>query len=360
MNTSSRALQRLARLIFLACVAGLSNGALAQVSYKILEVPVYGDLRNDTIHTYSYAINRSGKTASGLYQELGGGSAFECDKVQCTLIPPLGYTHHGSYSAESINDAGFVVGWSPYLYMTRGYLFNGSTTLNLGAFVEGICDGCNLSSIAHGINNLGQVVGTGETDAGPWRAFIWQGGVMQKLGTLGGDTSEARAINDDGVVVGTSNRLDGQTHAFIYRNGRMRDMGTLGGSSSEPYAINLARQVVGCSTTAGDAQTQAFVYANGVMTALPTLGGSSACALGINTRGWVVGTSRIAGNAETRGFLFDGTQVIDLNDTLPASDRANWVVTEANGINKKGQIAAVGINVIYGTERALLLTPRGH
>lgn len=359
MKHSSRARLHLARLGFAACIAGMSMGALAQASYKLLEVPVYGDLRNYTVHTYSTAINRSGVMANGLYQELGGGGSYRCDKTHCVYIPELGSCHHCSTSASDINDAGFVVGTSPYQWFSRGYIFDGSSSRNLGAFREGWCDGCDLGSAAYGINNLGQVVGQGETDAGPWRAFIWQDDDMQKLGTLGGDTSFAADINDDGDVVGASTLLNGQQHAFLYRNGRMRDLGTLGGTGSTAHSINHARQVVGCSSTAGDTQTLAFVWAHGVMTGLPTLGGSSACAYSINLRGWAVGTSGVAGDGETHGFIYDGSTVIDLNDTLPAADQAVWVVTDASGINRKGQIAATGRHRVYGSERALLLNPRG-
>lgn len=354
-----RDLTRIARrLVAGLLIAAGATAAQAQPSYKVIEVPVYTDPFNTTVLTYAMGVNRSGQTAALLYQQLGGTAAFRCDKSGCLFVPPLGDTHHGGPSAEGINDAGLVVGTSPYLYFSRGYLFDGSSSLNLGAFDEGICNGCDLSSYAHGINNLGQVVGEGETAEGTYRAFIWQGGAMQKLGTLGGTQSTATAINDDGVVVGHATLADGTWHAFRFRNGKMRDLGTLGGSHSYAYAVNRGRQVVGCSLLAGDLQTAPFVHHDGVMAPLPTLGGSRACASGINLRGWVVGSAQIAGDTETHGFFYDGSTLVDLNDTLPPADRATWLITEANGINKKGQIAAVGLHKTYGSVRALLLSPR--
>jgi probable HAF family extracellular repeat protein len=180
---------------------------------------------------------------------------------------------------------------------------------------------------------------------------------MRKLGTLGGNMSAAYAINDRGVVVGHASLPGGAWHAFAQRNGRMWDLGTLGGTHSWAYDVNNSGQVVGCSGLPGGTQTAAFVYRDGAMAALPGLGGTFACATGINAVGWVVGYAELASGAMT-GFLHDGTTLVDLNDTLSPADRAAWRITEANGINKKGQIAAVGVSLAHGSTRALLLTPR--
>ena len=76
---------------------------------------------------------------------------------------------------------------------------------------------------------------------------------MVDLGTLpGGTFSIAAGINDRGQVVGTSStaNLSGD-HAFLFENGEMVDLGTLpGGDLSEAEGINNHGQVVGSSTSA--------------------------------------------------------------------------------------------------------------
>ena len=65
--------------------------------------------------------------------------------------------------------------------------------------------------------------------------------------------------------------LDGPSHAFLYSGGTMADLGTLGGSNSLACAINAAGLVVGYSSVAGDVTSDAFVYSDGRMADLNDL-----------------------------------------------------------------------------------------
>ena len=67
------------------------------------------------------------------------------------------------------------------------------------------------------------------------------------LPTLGGPSNRADAINERGEIAGSSDRADGSTHAFLYSGGTVKDLGTIGGGNSaaigrKPYqrpTINL-------------------------------------------------------------------------------------------------------------------------
>src|SRR5437763_268366 len=105
----------------------------------------------------------------------------------------------------------------------------------------------NCCSIGSGLNNAGQVVGSGNTATSISHAFLYSNGQMTDLGTLGGLFSYGRAINNAGQVTGSSNTPGGtlpgsfSTHAFLYRNSQMIDLGTLPGyAASFGSSINDA------------------------------------------------------------------------------------------------------------------------
>jgi probable HAF family extracellular repeat protein len=100
----------------------------------------------------------------------------------------------------------------------------------------------------HGVSADGSVVvGSAQNAAGQWRAFRWTAARgMQNLGTLGGDSSEARGVSADGsVVVGWARNAAGQWRAFRWTAARgMQNLGTLGGGGSAAYGVSADGSVV--------------------------------------------------------------------------------------------------------------------
>ena len=83
-----------------------------------------------------------------------------------------------------------------------------------------------------------QRIGTGDggilrASDGERHAFLWDGAVMQDLGTLGGTDSFGVVINDSGQVTGTAEHdwlfPHVRSHAFLWDGAVMQDLGALGG-----------------------------------------------------------------------------------------------------------------------------------
>lgn len=120
-----------------------------------------------------------------------------------------------------------------------------------------------------GARVFGEVAGNNTSDVGDGSAPVPGQYVLVDLGTLGGPSSRAIGMNDRGSIVGWSEvaspdkteSTDESTrvHAFLWTDGLIQDLGTLGGDWAEARGVNSARQVVGSSLNAAGEQ-RAFYY----------------------------------------------------------------------------------------------------
>jgi len=97
------------------------------------------------------------------------------------------------------------------------------------------------------------------------------------LGTLRGSSgySQGFGINASGDVTGLSLNQSGLYRGFLYHGGSMTDLGTLGSFlPSVGFGINASRQVTGYSYLSDDTSQNAFLYDSGTIVSLGTLGGS--------------------------------------------------------------------------------------
>ncbi|MHC4091031.1 MAG: hypothetical protein ACYSVY_12300 [Planctomycetota bacterium] len=191
-------------------------------------------------------------------------------------------------------------------------------------------------AVAYGINNSGKVVGLSTLPGDETgHAFIWKGGGLRDLGTLpNGTNSIGSAVNQRGQVVGVAETSDAQVHTFLWHRGTgMLDLGSLslGGDPNDtrPRAINNRAQIVG-SASDDEGRKRAFLWDDGVMTDLGTLGGSQSYAYDINERGEIVGDATTADELESYAVRWTDGQIESLG-TL-----GRW--SEARAINNRGDV----------------------
>jgi probable HAF family extracellular repeat protein len=109
------------------------------------------------------------------------------------------------------------------------------------------------------MNDRGQMVGVSINNAnGRIEAFLESEGKREPLGTLGGSFSIAHDINNHGEVVGGSlTKGDEDFHAFIYREKCLHDLndllepGAVGWELIQALAINSQGAIVGIGSQAG-------------------------------------------------------------------------------------------------------------
>lgn len=247
-------------------------------------------------------------------------------------ITDLGTLPGGSLSTSGgINAQGQVAGSSASAVGDRAFRYDNGPLQDLGTL------GGNRS-YAYGIDAAGRVVGRARNVQGRFHAFVWDAvGGMVDLGTLpGGTSSTAYSINGSGQVVGESNFLNSPFafRGFLWTSqGGMEDLGTLaGGSFSVAYSINESGQVAGEGDDASG-NTRALLWNSGVPQDLGTLpGGTNATARAINNEGQVVGWGDVA-DGSTHGFLWDPVSGFTDLGTLPGGSDS-WAL----GINDLGQV----------------------
>src|SRR5215471_18157398 len=251
--------------------------------------------------------------------------AFEWSNGTMTDLGTLG---SGNFSAgEAINSSGEVAGWS-------------DTKADTG-------QGVPLDSVAAGINDSGQVIGSWGNATTGSQPFLDSNGTITDLPEPGFVATsnlgcQADAINNKAQIAGTCwgyNRKLSSIYAdlVLWQNGTVTDLGTLGGERSEAAAINGNGQIVGYGTALGSGvATDGFLYSNGTMTDL-----GSFIPAAINNNGVMVGGP----------YIDSGGTVQNLNTLIPAGSPT---IQDATAINDNGQIVA---SATGSTSGAVLLNP---
>ena len=310
--------------------------------------------------SWAYGINDGGQVVG--YSLLANNSQ-HAFYYSGGVMNDLGSFGGSTSTASGINKSGQIVGSFVSSTIQHAFLYVGGSMNDLGNL------GGSNGSYAFGINNSGQIVGMSYlADNVTQHPFLYSGGVMSDLGTLGGHcqqsngfslSCQASGINTSGQIVGWSNLADNATtHAFLYSGGVMRDLGSLGGSS-DAFGINDNGQIVGYSGLAGNTTTHAFIYSGGVMSDLNALLTSNTAgwvlyeAMGINNVGQIVGYGS-NNNGSIRAFLLTPTI---LNQTITFGSAPTVVVGGTGTVSATG--GASGNPVTFSSTTTSVCTTGG-
>jgi len=146
--------------------------------------------------------------------------------VNCASGRALGINARGEVLGVAVNSAG----------LSRALVWQDAAVRELEVYPD-------RTILPVAINDRGQVAGTAVF---PAVAFLWDHGVVQELGSLGGDT-QISALGDAGEVVGWSLTASGERHAFVWQDGQMTDLGpgVADGRGSQAQLINHRGDVLG-------------------------------------------------------------------------------------------------------------------
>jgi probable HAF family extracellular repeat protein len=306
------------RALVAAALAGSAVNAAA-ADWTLLDLGTLGG-RN----AYAAAVTQGGRISGCAETASGEIHAFVWRGGTMTDLG-RGAEAPGDSCALAVNDGGLAAGRAS----------SGELVLWKDGSVTSLGFGGNVGDM----NAEGVVVGA-RKDGDATRPFVYRDGAVTELGRPAA-RGEAAAINARGQVVGS---IDGR--AFVYDGGELRDLGTLGGNMSAARAINASGEIVGQSSNEFG-QPTAFIH-RGTMQALP--GPSYASAVAISASGQVA-----ASGEGTHGYVVSDSTVTALGD-LPSVAAMRWRRLEPTAMNDRGWIVGTAENE-QGDLRAFLLLP---
>jgi probable HAF family extracellular repeat protein len=302
--------------------------------YEAGQIKDLGTLGGTNI--YALSINDASQVA-GVAETSSGMQAFLFQNGSITNLETLGGLNSYAYG---INHRGEIVGHIDTPIGARAFVYRDGEKIELGTL-----GGTN--SFGYGINSALQIAGASLTaDNRSLHAFFWETNLITDLNLLLTSASqwelrEAHGINDSGQIVG-SGIFHGREHAFLYTAGSVIDLGILiGGTNSYALGVNNKSHAVGGASTSSG--IHAFLWRNGSMVDLnsflgPNSGWELREASGINDLGQIVGRASL--NGQQHAFLLSPVETSGEGPSVAKPDKVirplvdgSFTVTITNPVN---------------------------
>ncbi|TCB88645.1 hypothetical protein E0H26_28410 [Micromonospora zingiberis] len=252
-------------------------------------------------------------------------------------------TEAGPAMAYGVNDRDEVIG---VRYLPTSYMYGQGFVWRNGRFVD--LPGLGGDSYPVQINNRGDIVGFVEYDDGASTdAALWRNGLLTVIQPPGAVVSMAHAVNDRGQVLGSMKTITDSWHHFLWDNGVLTDLGdlnTVGINNRGEVAANPDREPGALPVR----------WHRGTQTALAPLGGGSARASAINSAGAVAGESSTTGGQRHGVVWLRGGRTIDLGPLRFGTSTASvWAM------NDRGLVVGVVDPDGAGTQGVVWKTAKG-
>lgn len=215
------------------------------------------------------AINERGQIAGNVYRKQSPG-AFLWTNGKLTELHPLAGT---ASVATGVSDHGAVIG-----YVTlptgsqRGFVWRGGSATDLGTLPSAAFDPSIDQYVQPtAINDRGDVAGIVHNEVGGYsRWFLWRDGRMVTHATGYAEESVLGLTASGHVLIqGNTGDSDGIGASFLWRGGKLTRLPTLGGPRTYATALNDKDQIAGMSFVAAK-RLRPFVWQNGRMIAVST------------------------------------------------------------------------------------------
>ncbi len=186
---------------------------------------------------------------------------------------------------------------SPLRFLFLALILSGTAATAFASITIDPSFTCNC--VAYGINDTGDIVGTGPTNGSP--SFVWNGSSFSSIVyPAGWSFEQPGGINNAGTITG-GYFGSGTGHGFIDNGGTFTTFDYPGATSTQVNGVNNSGEFVGGFNSGGGT----FLDNGGVLTTPSFPGAPETDAVGIADNGMIVGDYFGIG-ASPNGFLLSG------------------------------------------------------